>query len=203
MSDEDIAKGTRWPNAIAKKLEQAKFGVFCLTTENLDSKWLHFEAGAISKITDESRVCTFLLGLEHDSIQGPLHHFQHTETTQEDVARLYAAINNSAGKDGLDSEQVEESFALWWPRLKQELDAIGEAPELKEVAEAVPQDPDYVRNEILETVRRIEAVCAAGGRVTAIDYESRLQGIERAIVRSIHQSPQRDWRSASHNQIPG
>lgn len=44
----DIEKGKRWDGEISQKLEQSKVGIICLTKDNLESTWLHFEAGAIS-----------------------------------------------------------------------------------------------------------------------------------------------------------
>ncbi len=49
MSADDIEKGTRWRSGIATELEQSSVGIICLTRENLDSTWIHFEAGALSK----------------------------------------------------------------------------------------------------------------------------------------------------------
>ncbi len=45
----EIEKGKRWADEIMSGLEQAPIGILCLTQDNLDSKWLHFEAGALAK----------------------------------------------------------------------------------------------------------------------------------------------------------
>jgi len=46
MSDEDIESGGRWNDQIAAELEQADYGIICLTSTNLDRPWLLFEADA-------------------------------------------------------------------------------------------------------------------------------------------------------------
>jgi hypothetical protein len=46
MSDEDIESGGRWNDQIAAELEQADYGIICLTSTNLDRPWSLFEAGA-------------------------------------------------------------------------------------------------------------------------------------------------------------
>jgi hypothetical protein len=53
MSEEDIEKGQRWSTEIAKRLSNCKFGIICVTRENVGKPWLNFEAGAISKTVRE------------------------------------------------------------------------------------------------------------------------------------------------------
>ena len=53
----DIEKGARWGKDIANELESSSVGIFCITKENLSKPWLMFEAGALSKNLDASKVC--------------------------------------------------------------------------------------------------------------------------------------------------
>ena len=53
FSQEDIEKGERWNDKIATELQDSKFGIVCLTSENVNAPWIHFEAGALSKIFGE------------------------------------------------------------------------------------------------------------------------------------------------------
>src|SRR5688572_28515648 len=55
-----IEKGTVGLEKIRESLEQSSFGILCLTKENLNSNWIHFEAGALSKLKDRSRLWTVL-----------------------------------------------------------------------------------------------------------------------------------------------
>src|ERR1700674_605097 len=62
MSSGDIDRGSRWLGELTTVLEVTKVGIVCLTPENLNSAWLLFEAGALSKTTDRgTRTCTYLL----------------------------------------------------------------------------------------------------------------------------------------------
>ncbi len=63
MSSVDIQKGFSWDSAIAKELNQSKVALICLTSDNLDSTYLHYEAGAVSNIQD-SAVYTFCMTLK-------------------------------------------------------------------------------------------------------------------------------------------
>lgn len=64
MSEVDIDKGTRWSMDVANQLKEAKMGIICLTPENLDAPWLHFEAGALSKTVEKTYVCPYLFEVE-------------------------------------------------------------------------------------------------------------------------------------------
>jgi hypothetical protein len=78
MSDSDIDKGSRSDEEISQALSNTKVGIICLTPENLDSKWILYEAGALSKTIDNrTRLCTYLLGgLEFRNVTPPLGRFQ-------------------------------------------------------------------------------------------------------------------------------
>ena len=72
----DIEKGARWGKDIALELQASALGIFCLTKENLTKPWIMFEAGALSKQLDSSRVCPVLFGVESADLEGPLVQFQ-------------------------------------------------------------------------------------------------------------------------------
>jgi hypothetical protein len=48
MSQDDIETGSGWLARIKNELEATSYGIICLTPQNLDAPWLHFEAGALS-----------------------------------------------------------------------------------------------------------------------------------------------------------
>ena len=59
VSSEDIDKGARWSTDIAKELSDSKFGILCVTRDNINAPWLTFEAGALSKTMDKAFVTRF------------------------------------------------------------------------------------------------------------------------------------------------
>jgi hypothetical protein len=75
----DIEKGARWSSEIAKKLDGSNCGIFILTEENLQSSWMSFEAGAISKKIESSLVCPFIFGMKPGDVVGPFAQFQIAE----------------------------------------------------------------------------------------------------------------------------
>jgi len=126
MSADDIEKGTRWRSGLASELEQSSVGIICLTPENLDSTWIHFEAGALSKQQQNTYVCTFLFGIEPTDVKEPLAQFQATRALRSDVQKLMFTINNTLGDSKLPEAELNETFEVWWPKLEQRLNAIEE-----------------------------------------------------------------------------
>lgn len=70
MSSEDIVSGTRWFSSVGEELQSCNFGLVCLTSENVISPWIHFEAGAISKVIENSRVVPVLFRLRRAMFLG-------------------------------------------------------------------------------------------------------------------------------------
>lgn len=72
MSSEDIEKGARWQEDLSTKLADTDLGIVCVTPENVRAPWILFEAGTLAKALDRSRVCTYLLDLRPEDLDGPL-----------------------------------------------------------------------------------------------------------------------------------
>src|SRR5699024_5920162 len=77
-TSDDLSKGSRWSSEIRGELESSDFGIIFLTPENVQSPWILFEAGALSKL-EKSRVAPLLIGLEPTDISGPLAQLQLTK----------------------------------------------------------------------------------------------------------------------------
>jgi len=144
MSADDIEKGTRWRPGIAAELEQSSVGIICLTRENLDSTWIHFEAGALSKQQTNTYVCTFLFDLEPTDVREPLAEFQATRSQRDDVRKLMFSINGALGDSRLAESELGETFEVWWPKLQQRLEQIREL--------ATPTGPVRNDRELLEEI---------------------------------------------------
>jgi hypothetical protein len=68
LSSEDIRKGGRWNNEIGLRLAECNFGILCMTKENLDARWILFEAGALSKLPT-SHVTAILAGIQSTDVR--------------------------------------------------------------------------------------------------------------------------------------
>ena len=144
MSASDIEKGSRWSNEIAEHLDKAEFGLICLTPENLTTPWLLFEAGALSKSIETSRVVPYLYGLTPTQLEWPLAQFQAAEAKKSPTLEVVESINGALDENKLESGRLERAFETWWPQLEASLGNIPEA------TEEVP--PSRSDQEILEEI---------------------------------------------------
>jgi hypothetical protein len=135
LSAQDVDKGKRWRDSISGALTATDFGVICLTPENLDSRWLLFEAGALSK-NAEGRVWTYLLDLELSVVPDPLAQFQHTAASKEDTRKMLHAINRTLADHARESGKLDRLFDVMWPQLEAKLNQAKAIPVLK------PQSPN-------------------------------------------------------------
>jgi len=150
VSSEDIDKGARWGTDIAKELEASHFGILLITKENLHAPWISFEAGALSKALEKSRVAPFLFDIKRSEVQGPLLQFQSTIFTKKDIYKLVESINNNALEDEkLPDARLNKIFERWWPELKGELDNfLKESPAIK--MKKSPTEKTADKQDILE-----------------------------------------------------
>jgi hypothetical protein len=120
----DIEKGARWNKDIAQELEASSFGVFCLTKENLARPWLMFEAGALSKRLDTSRVCPVLFGVDSADLEGPLVQFQAAPFSEPEMRKLMKTLNSGLGEQRLDDGVLNAVFEMWWPKLNERVNRL-------------------------------------------------------------------------------
>jgi len=133
MSEEDIAKGTRWAEEIAAALDKAQAAILCLTPENQDERWVLFEAGALSRTRTKCSVTPYLLDLAPRELKPPLSAFQGVtsaldlEENLRMVRALFGALPE-AERD-IDDKTLENAFRLVWREvLERRLGAVGLGP---------------------------------------------------------------------------
>ena len=124
MSDHDIQAGARWGSELGGELETANFGIVCLTPESLESHWLTFEAGALSKAIKKSRVVPYRFQLRASDVGPPLSQFQGVDANKEGTLKLVLSIHDILEKQLQDIERAKRSFEHWWPDLKETLAKI-------------------------------------------------------------------------------
>jgi hypothetical protein len=69
VSSEDIGKGARWSTDISAEPEGPNYAVLVVTKYDTDAPWLNFEAGALSKSFESSRVSPFLFGVKRSEVR--------------------------------------------------------------------------------------------------------------------------------------
>ena len=154
MSSEDIRKGQRWFTEIGAQLEKTNFAILCVTSENLESPWMHFEAGAASKSTSQGRVCALLLDVTAANLNLPLSQFQHALSTRDDVLKLVLSIDETLDAQRRGDERVRRAFEKFWPDLEARITAARQS--LKDKPKAVaPRRPDEILEGILSAQQGI------------------------------------------------
>ena len=130
-----IEKGARWSDEIARHLEEADAGILCLTAEGLNSSWLHFEAGALTKGLDSSRarrgetsgassnsrIFTYLHGIAPTAFSGPLSQYQWTAANRDDTWRLMDALHHLFATARSDLRSARRRFDERWLELERDL----------------------------------------------------------------------------------
>lgn len=156
MSSADLLAGARWNAEISKRLAKTKFGIICVTPENLSEPWIQFEAGALAKTIDNTTyVCPYLIAFEEIDPRNPLSQFQCKPATREgtfDILHsMHTALLAAQPDTNLTDAEVKEQFEQWWPRLKEKLSQIPPAPDNGRSEETDPL------TEVLELTRSIAA----------------------------------------------
>src|SRR5262249_27748561 len=115
FSPADIERGSRWDSEIAQALKESNVGIIILTPDSLSSPWIMFEAGAIARSVEKTRVCPILFEVKRTEVIGPLASFQMAvEFTQEEMRKVLSTINNAQEKK-LDDAALTKAFEKWWP----------------------------------------------------------------------------------------
>src|SRR4051812_37436791 len=76
ISSQSIEPGGIWFDNIMKSFSDTKICILFVTSENLLSPWLHFEAGAALSILGSARIIPILVDIPPSQLNGALVHFQ-------------------------------------------------------------------------------------------------------------------------------
>ena len=143
VSDRDIAAGSRWNPELSRQLEDANYGLAVLTPGHLESPWILFESGALSKMVAQSALCPYLVGVEVSEVVGPLGHFQAKKAEKAPTLELLKSINlllEPAQRE--DEARIERRLNGMWPELET---SLRELP-----SDRAPVQPRRDQGEILE-----------------------------------------------------
>ena len=161
---------------MARELSACNFGILCITPENLAASWLLFEAGALAKSLEGSKVIPLLFDLELRDISGPLAQFQAKKFDQTGLKEVAASINRNLPSpiaDGILNSLLD----AMWPGMQQKLASIPKRPTM-ERCEAV-----HILEELVAGVR---------------SFDSRLRDTEMAI----HEGPARNRKRRPRFYLP-
>lgn len=124
LSSRDNVAGTPWFENMIKELGGNNVGLVCLSSENLESRWIHFEAGAIAIKTGKTRLCPLVIDVKKSDVPPPLFMFQIKTLNKEDMLSVIEMINDDCGENRLTEEKLKPAFEIWWTQLEPVLENI-------------------------------------------------------------------------------
>lgn len=139
-SPDDIEKGDNWDSKISQELSTCKYGIVCLTAENITAPWIHFEAGALAKTLD-ARVSTLMININPSDIKGPLSRYQATRFEKDDFSQLIESINKAL-ETPLDNTVLFPLLDALWPTISAEFE--------KAVSNCVISPPKVSKKESID-----------------------------------------------------
>ncbi|CAB9506497.1 expressed unknown protein [Seminavis robusta] len=173
MSARSVEAGQWWVGELQSSMQEAEFGILCLTPENLQSPWILFEAGALMMANNKNgtegnakigRVIPLLVGLRKAELTFPLAQFQAVESDRQGFWELALAANQSLAVDeSAEPSKValNKKFAALWPTLQARIQSIQEmsaaTDDQKGGAGKKLSDREMLQ-EVLEKVRNLENV---------------------------------------------
>src|SRR6516225_8094658 len=105
LSSLDIAPGAEWMDALKQALNNNSFGILCVTPENKELPWLHFEAGALWRGGEKDRrVCPLLYDIRPAEISGPLSQLQGKELNHDGFFEVMKAVNQLGASHPINNE---------------------------------------------------------------------------------------------------
>lgn len=119
---EDIELGKFAIQKIVSQLFKSSAGIFCITGKSINSNWLNFEAGAISKVNgtkdadDVNNVISLLIDVSENEFYNsgsPLANFQSVSLTKKNMLQVVNTLNNLT-EDPLSEEILRKAFEASW-----------------------------------------------------------------------------------------
>lgn len=156
----NIERGAAWAGEISTALSETNVGVLCITAKNKDAPWILFEAGALAKGLQQSRVIPLLIDIEPSELGMPLSQFNATRCDRSGITQLIQTIN-MATPEPLEDAILETSLAAHWERFESALATIIDKTESPEPV--VPRSDGSKLDEVLSLVHGL------AGRINKIE----------------------------------
>ena len=182
ISVSDIENGALWQSTLSAELGVANAGIACLTPENLDSSWIHFECGAISRLSNETRVIPYLFSIDQSQVRGPLTLFQSVPADEIGTLGLVKSLNSMRPQpERLEPEFLEQAFHLYWPKF------LKATSQIHQGETTLPsRTPADLLSEVLGYVRELERNLRSQLQISNKDIldalNDRMHRIDRGIT---------------------
>jgi len=194
VSSEDIEKGTAWFPKIATELKKSDFGIVCLTPENLQSRWVHFEAGALAGTFSQKKTAPLLFGFKKtEQIPPPLSELNMVMFEKQDFYKLLKTLNKYTEKpisEGVLSKAFERSWEHISEKIKEQVAALPKSVVAKRSSDEILEEilsltrshswNNYEENQDAYTERFVK-MCFTDGR--PLSYKGERMSVAQAMSR--------------------
>ena len=126
FTSSEIPSGKQWFNVLSDELKSSNFGIICLTPDNINSNWMHFEAGAIFNAFNNEGVIPFLFAITIDELPSPLNQFQGITYKKSNLLKIAKDLNKLKGITKVEETILTKRFERSWQDLKSKLDPLHE-----------------------------------------------------------------------------
>jgi hypothetical protein len=113
-----------------------------------------FEAGALSKSVDQSKVIPLLIDCLPSQIPEPLVQFQSCNLNEQGIRKILELINGINQEESLSDQSLNLAFEKWWPDLMSKIDQRFDISEVG-VSNNQIREPQELLEEILQLSREI------------------------------------------------
>lgn len=152
-SNSSLKLGQQWLNGLSSSLEDISFGICIITKNNLNSPWVHYEAGAIfHKNEKKCTLIPLLIDIHKNELSGPLSTFQAMNFTEEEMRNLVKTINNGLESRKLPDTMIDVMFNLHWAELEKRIKYKLEENDIEFDIES-KVDPDTLLRRIFDYTR--------------------------------------------------
>ena len=175
LSSSDLPEGKRWSKVIFESLEKSDFGILIITPQNVNSPWILFEAGAISKSLDSGTVIPYLTLIEKNELKGPLSQFQAACSDYEGTFSVVKAINKML-LIPINEKIIKERFDAFWSKYEKSLEQITDEIK-KTIPEKTSQELEIkkLHEDLLETTSILKQIASNNYIVSSKMTKSNLE----------------------------
>lgn len=157
FSSDEIKGGEKQRQNIESGLNNTNFGIVFLTSTNLSSKWIYFEAGAISRTLEKHRIIPLLYDIDIEKIGEPFSAYQGFKIDKESLLKVFIDINDfQENWNKIPEQTIKNNFNRLWKDFDFDLKKVNEINEDEvhpEIRDASLLSQDDMLREILLSVR--------------------------------------------------
>jgi hypothetical protein len=123
FSPDKIEAGMRWNDELSQKLQDCDIGIFIYTRQNLDSLWMAFEAGALSKKIKTGKVIPLIFGEPELKLKPPISQFQAKRFSEKGVLETLESIN-SCLVSRKSKDDLNDFMKVAWQQLDSDINSV-------------------------------------------------------------------------------